>query len=100
MSRCEDYHDVSSSAAAKTPSEHERFADLYAARAQDYRGQAQEHESMIAAYKANSSFSTHKNEASTIGHCEYFVQTFKDMAVKSDELAQPHKQMAIDSQQK
>lgn len=66
------------------------------AKALDYRAQAQEHESMIAAYKANSSLSTKKNRASTIGHCEYFDQTFKDKAVKSHELAQLHEQMDKD----
>lgn len=64
-----------------------------------YRAQAQEYESMIAAYKANSSLSTEKNRASTIGHCEYFVQTFKDMAVNSHELAQLHEQMAKKGEQ-
>jgi len=83
-------------ATAKTPAEHERIANFYEAKALDYRAQAQEHKSMIAAYKANSSLSTDKNRASTIGHCEYFDQTFKDMAIKSHELAQLHEQMAKD----
>jgi hypothetical protein len=87
-------------ATAKTPAEHQRIASYYEAQAQDYRGQAQEHESMIAAYKANSSLSTNKNTASTIGHCEYFVKTLKDLAVKSHELAQLHEQMAKDTRQK
>ena len=87
-------------ATAKTPAEHERIASFCEAKAHDYRAQAQEHESMIAAYKANSSLSTDKNQGSTISHCEYFVKTFKDMAVKSHELAQLHEQMAKDTQQK
>lgn len=87
-------------ATAKTPSEHERIAQFYEAKAQDYRAQAKEHEAMVAAYKANSSLSTEKNQASTIGHCEYFVQTFKEMAVKSHELAQLHEQMAKTAEQK
>jgi hypothetical protein len=49
---------------------------------------------MVAAYKANSSLSTNKNRASTISHCEYFVQTCRDLAAKSQELAQLHEQMA------
>jgi hypothetical protein len=36
----------------------------------------------------------------TINHCEYFVQTFKDLAAKSQELAQLHDQMAKDAEQK
>ena len=87
-------------ATAKTSAEHERIAKFYEASAQDYRAQAQEHEAMVVAYKANSSLSNEKNQASTIGHCEYFVKTFKDMAVKSQELAQLHEQMAKDTEQK
>jgi hypothetical protein len=41
-----------------------------------------------------------KNRASTINHCEYFVQTFKDLAAKSHELAQLHEEMAKESEQK
>ena len=81
-------------ASAKTPAEHERIADFYAASAQDYRAQAQEHVAMIAAYKSNTSMSNDKNRASTIGHCEYFVKSLKGLAVKSDELAKLHKEMA------
>ncbi len=62
--------------------------------------QAAEHEAMVAAYKANTSLSTEKNRASTIGHCEYFVTTFKELAVKSQELAKLHEQMAKDVEQK
>lgn len=87
-------------ATAKTPAEHERIAQFYEAKARDYRTQEQEHEAMIAAYKANSSLSTDKNYASTIGHCEYFVQTFREMAVKSHELAQLHEQMVKDAGKK
>ena len=85
---------------AKTPAEHQRIAQFYEAKAQDYRAQAVEHETMVAAYKANSSLSTEKNRASTIGHCEYFVTTFKELAVKSQELAKLHEQMAKDVEQK
>lgn len=81
-------------ATAKTPAEHQRIANYYQVQAQDYRAQAQEHEGMVAAYKANSSLSTDKNRTSTIGHCEYFVKTFKDMAVESQELARLHEEMA------
>lgn len=87
-------------ATAKTPAEHLRIAQYFQAKGQDYLAQAQEHEQMLAAYKANSSLSTNKNRTSTIGHCEYFVQTFKDLATKSQELAQLHEQMAKDAEQK
>ncbi len=87
-------------ATAKTPAEHRRVAEYYHAKAQDYLAQANEHEQMVAAYKANPSLSTEKNRASTIGHCEYFVQTFKDLAAKSQELAQLHEQMSKDAETK
>jgi hypothetical protein len=86
-------------AEAKTPAEHQRIAQYYQAKAQDYLAQAKEHEQMVAAYKANPSL-TAKSQASTINHCEYFVQTFKDMAAKSQELAQLHGQMAKGAEQK
>ncbi len=81
-------------ATAKTAAEHERIARFYELSAQDYRAQAQEHEAMVAAYKVNPFLSTNKNKVGTIDHCQYFVTTFKDMAVKSEELAQLHEQMA------
>ena len=86
-------------ATAKTPAEHQRIAQYYQAKAQDYLAQAKEHEQMVAAYKANPSL-TAKSQASTINHCEYFVQTFKDLAAKSQELAQLHDQIANDAEQK
>jgi hypothetical protein len=87
-------------ATANTPAEHQRIATYYEASAQDYRAQAQEHEAMIAAYKSNSSLSNEKNRASTIGHCEYFVKALKELAVKSDELAKFHKEMAQQAENK
>jgi len=86
-------------AEARTPAEHQRIAQYYQAKAQDYLAQAKEHEQMVAAYKANPSL-TAKSQASTINHCEYFVQTFKDLAAKSQELAQLHEQMAKEAEQK
>jgi hypothetical protein len=86
-------------ATAKTPAEHARIAQYYQAKAQDYLEQSKEHEQMVVAYKANPSL-TAKSQASTINHCEYFAQTFKDMAAKSQELAQLHEQMAKEAEQK
>jgi len=85
---------------AKTPVEHHRIAQFYQAQAQDYLAQSKEHEAMVAAYRSNPSLVNNKNQASTINHCEYFVQTFKDLAVKSQELAQLHEEMATQTGQK
>jgi hypothetical protein len=82
---------------ARTPAEHQRIAQYYQAKAQDYLAQAKEHERMVAAYKANPSL-TAKSQASTINHCEYFVQTLTDLAAKSQELAQLHEQMAKEAE--
>jgi superoxide dismutase len=84
-------------ATARTPAEHQRIAQYYQAKAQDYLAQAKEHEQMVAAFKANPSL-TAKSQAGTINHCEYFVQTFKDLAAKSQELAQLHEQMAKEAE--
>ena len=87
-------------ATAKTPADHLRIAQYYEAQAQQYQAQAREHEQMVAAYKANSSLSTDKNQASTIGHCEYFVATFNALAANSRELAASHKRMADEASEK
>lgn len=87
-------------ATAKTPADHQRLAQYYKAKAQDYLAQAKEHEAMLAAYKANSSLSTNKNQASTIGHCEYFVKTFEALADNSEQLAALHERMAKDAPEK
>jgi len=84
-------------ATAKTSTQHQRIAQYFEAQSQDYLAQSKEHEEMIAAYKANSSLSTDKNQASTIGHCEYFAKTTREMSVKSHELALLHEQMARES---
>ena len=55
---------------------------------------------MIAAYKANSSLSNNKNQASTISHCEYFVTTFKALAENSQDLAALHERMAKEAPKK
>src|SRR5579863_8174516 len=86
-------------AEAKTPAEHQRIAQYYHAKAEDYLAQAKEHEQMLAAYKANPSL-TAKSQASTINHCEYFVKTFNELAVKSQEFAKLHEQMVEDVKQK
>lgn len=87
-------------ATAKTPADHERIAQFYQSEAQDYLAQSKEHEAMVAAYKSNPTMTNNKNQASTINHCEYFVQAFKDLAAKSQELAQLHEQMAKDAEKK
>jgi hypothetical protein len=86
-------------ATAKTPAEHQRIAQDYRDQAQNYVAQAKEHEAMIAAYKASPN-ATSKNQAATIGHCEYFAAKFNDLAAKSREVANMHEQMAANAEQR
>ena len=86
-------------ATAKTPAQHERIAQDYRSQAQNYLAQAKEHAAMVAAYKASPN-TTSKNQAATINHCEYFVAKFTGLAVKSQQLAAMHEQMASGAQNK
>ena len=81
-------------AEAQTPAEHVRIAQYYEAKAQDYLAQAHVHEAMIENFKADATRVNNKNQASTIGHCQYFVYNYKALAAKSERLAQMHEEMA------
>ncbi len=87
-------------ASAKTPAEHRRVAEYYHATAQDYLAQAKEHAEMAEAYKKNPMTSSSKFATGTVDHCEYFAQSFKEMATKMQELADMHEQMAKDAEAK
>ena len=85
---------------ARTPSEHLRIARYYEAKAQEYLAQSRDHEEQAEAYKRNPVTSNSKFAAGTVDHCEYFAQTYKDMAAKMQDLAQMHEQMARDAEKK
>lgn len=87
-------------ATAKTPAEHERIAQYYEARAQDYLAQSREHEQMAAQYRKNPLISSSKWATGTVQHCEYIAQSLKDDATKMQELAQLHRQMAASAEMK
>lgn len=87
-------------ATAKTPAEHSRLAAYYGAQAQDYLAQSKEHQQMAEAYKKNPAFNTSKSTRGPINHCEYLSQHLKESAVKMQELAQEHEQMARGAGQK
>jgi hypothetical protein len=84
-------------ASAKTPAEHRRIAKFYQSQTQHYLALSKEHETMLAAYKSNPGLTNNKNQASTINHCEYFVQKFNVLAAKSNELAPSHERMATEA---
>jgi len=82
---------------AKTPAEHQRIAEYYEAKAQDYQARANVHQAMVEQYKADATRVNNKNYASTIGHCEYFAQTLREQAAKAQEQAKLHQQMATEA---
>lgn len=87
-------------ATAHTPAEQERIANYYDARARDFLAQSAEHAQMAAEYKKNPMISSSKWATGTIDHCEYLAQSFKDDAVKMQELAQLHREMAASAGEK
>ena len=87
-------------ATAETPAQHRRIARYYESKAQNYLAQAEEHQEQAEAYKKNPMTSNSKFALSTVDHCEYFTQSFKEMAGKMQELAQMHEQMAKDAEKK
>jgi len=80
---------------AKTPADHSRIAQYYKAEAQDYLAQSNQHEQMAAEYKKNPATSSAKFSTGTVNHCEYQAQRLKEKAVKLEELAQVHEQLAL-----
>lgn len=86
-------------ATAKTPAEHQSIAQYFEATALDYQAKVKEHEQMLAAYNANPSRGG-KARAAFIDHCRSYSRHFKDMAVKSQELAALHERMAKEAPEK
>ncbi len=87
-------------ATAHTPAEHERIANYYDARARDFLAQSAEHAQMAAEYRKNPMISSSKWATGTINHCEYLAQSLKNDAIKMQELAQWHREMAASAGQK
>ncbi len=81
---------------AKTPADHHRLAAYYQAKAQEDLAQANEHQKMVTAFKTNG-VTNNKNQAGTIDHCAFYVQEFKNLAAKNQELARQHEKMAVDA---
>ena len=83
---------------AKTPVEHQRIATFYQAKANQLISESQEHAQMAEAYKQNPITSSSKFAKGTIDHCLYISKSLKDSAVKLQELAQIHEQMAKEAE--
>jgi hypothetical protein len=79
---------------AKAPADHQLAAAYFQAQSQQYEAQAAVHEAMLASYRADATRVSSKNQAETIGHCEYLVQEFQRKAVESRKLAAAQQEMA------
>lgn len=83
-------------ASAKTPDEHERLAKHFDAEAIQLDAEANEHQDLVAGYKANASgvASKHPMSGKTAGHCQYFADDLHKAATQARELAADHRAMA------
>jgi hypothetical protein len=87
-------------ATASTPSDHERIARYYEAKALEYRAEAEKHDAMLTAFQANPALNNDKARPGTIGHCAYLAKSLKQRAAKAETLAQQQEQMARATQNK
>ena len=81
---------------AKTPAEHQRLADYYAAEAKRLEAEAEDHADMAKAYRVNPHVSETKlpSAADTIGHCDSWSQNLKKAAEDARALSAAHVEMA------
>ena|ERR1022692_4601800 len=80
---------------AKTPEDHERLAKHFDAEAIQLDAEANEHQDLVAGYKANPSgqASKHPMSGKTAGHCQYFADDLHKAAAQARELAADHRAM-------
>ena len=76
-----------------TARDHLKIARYYHEEAVRLQAKAAQHEDMMSLYK-NPIYSSSKFAGSTIDHCKYFMKTFNESAVKMNELAAIHEEMA------
>ena len=81
---------------AKSAEEHERLAKHFDTEAVQLDAEANEHQDLVAGYKANSSgqASKHPMSGKTAGHCQYFADDLHKAATQARELAADHREMA------
>ena len=75
---------------AKTPAEHRKLAQQFAAEAARYTADADRHAAMAVGYRANPS----RGGNAPAVHCDRFVQQMKDAATAARELAKYHEREA------
>ncbi len=81
-------------ATATTPEQHMRLVQYYEAEAQHYQAESNEHLEMAEQFKKNPITNNSKFVFGTVNHCEYYGQLFKQDAIKMQNLAHMHEQMA------
>jgi hypothetical protein len=81
---------------AKSAEDHERLAKHFDAEAIQLDAEANEHQELVAVYKANPSGqeSKHPMSGKTAGHCQYFADDLHKAATQARELAADHRDMA------
>ncbi len=81
---------------AKTAEDHERLAKHFDAEAIRLDAEANEHQELVAEYKANppGQESKHPMRGKTAGHCQYFAAALHKAATQARELAADHRIMA------
>ena len=81
---------------AKTAEDHERLAKYFDAEAVQLDAEANEHQELVAVYKANPTGqeSKHPMSGKTAGHCQYFADDLHKAATQARELAADHRDMA------
>jgi hypothetical protein len=79
---------------ATTPEQHMRLAQYYEAKAQRYFAESNEHQKMAEQFKKNPMMNNGKRVFRTVNHCEYYAQSFKQQAVKMQNLVHMQEEMA------
>ena len=82
-------------ASAKTPAEHERLANYYDLKAQEYRAEAQAHAQMLAGFMANSATNNGKAHFGTVDHCDFMFKSLNQRAREAHKLALEQERMAL-----
>lgn len=78
---------------ARTPAEHRRLSQQFAAEAARYTADAETHAAMAAGYRANPRL----REGDPAVHCDRFVQQVKEAATAARELASYHERVAAEA---
>ncbi len=81
---------------AKTAQDHQRIADHYTAKSEQFEAEATEHAEEAAKYKANPNMHEMKHPGSpqTASHCESMARSLRDAAKQARQLAEDHQAMA------